>query len=748
MAVTRSNWSDLVVRLTQSAPSSSEGVPKNKIPDGPSKIGFALPPEGIRPHVFESLQTLLSRGGLQKDRYEEALKVFQDCPFAEPLFEIIAEGAAPSANGYPTISQNNFQRFREKVPHTYQAGLALLTWLAALEVLLSNQNGLGADKLQSMKNAILLFRRMVFTAAITSPPIHWGLRQIISAHHQLGTIAYLASGNELIISEYAENRSLQGFFLEQDMKLLYSRGFLVRTEQGYTLAQGPAGAVLSQVGKLSPNLERDITRDLVTYFQGQALADQKRRINQWLEHRIKADPIPGKDSAGDIDLGYHGVSLLLALNKVHPPRLDPSMTKIFEEMGLMKDGQVTLIGQRVFKNGPGPAGIIQAYHDYTHQWPQLLAKRGRRPKMDREDNIAASKDANRATFRATSRQIVKFSRDFDHQPMVLIEHAAGFAIGLQEYLEESPIRDIQLVAADYEMRALNYGVVAEIAADRLPKSTKWLQADIGNPRTLLDFLSSKKIPTEGAVMLVGGGFHEAKKRVGETDPEFDQRLIRVFKEYAEAGMILAFDESSDFTDDELLAAGNETFHPIFRWAHEISGQNLRAPWPKAGLPRMSWSEILEKSEYEWLPEYSVFGRTLLPVDLPSRQNPPHRITYFAVSRALLAKLKNSPPQTSIGEAKPEFRLDANQPYSMVGSDAIINSPKALSVFSSDGLARKAAPSVAIPNHNGILRFVKPMDQEAKTSHITHSQMKQLSGMRPNPFARSMRTHPFKRFLKF
>ena len=103
----------------------------------------------------------------------------------------------------------------------------------------------------------------------------------------------------------------------------------------------------------------------------------------------------------------------------------------------------------------------------------------------------------------------------------------------------------------------------------LPKNMKFLSgADIGQPSILLDYLSAEKVSAHHAVMVVGNGFHEVR---GQTD----QRVIQIFRDYPDAGLILLFTEESALCVANLLETAWNSYHAGFKYVHERSGQGLR-----------------------------------------------------------------------------------------------------------------------------------------------------------------------------
>ena len=74
-----------------------------------------------------------------------------------------------------------------------------------------------------------------------------------------------------------------------------------------------------------------------------------------------------------------------------------------------------------------------------------------------------------------------------------------------------------------------------------------IEADIADPGRLVGALRALNLDPDGAVMLVGNGFHEVRDRS-------DARMIEVFRGYAQAGFVLLFTEESALSVDDLREA--------------------------------------------------------------------------------------------------------------------------------------------------------------------------------------------------
>jgi hypothetical protein len=292
--------------------------------------------------------------------------------------------------------------------------------------------------------------------------------------------------------------------------------------------------------------------------------------------------------------------------------------------GLVAGGRVTSLGARVFERGPGVFGIIGAYHPYLNRHEALLQQEeGRRPWVERGRNIAASRDANRKSFRDAVQILWDYVQATGVRYRVVIEHAMGLCVGVQEFRKKFGDGGVRFFGADFEQAAID-GAVAEQAAGRLPAEMKFLQADIARPGPLIEFLRNEGALGEGTAMIVGNGFHEARGRS-------DDEMIAVLRRYREAGITIVFTEESGLSGSQIRDAGWNTYHAGFRWTHQVSGQRLRAPWPMdPPTERLSWTEVFERAGYRVPRGFRRGTRRIFPCDLPEERNPPISVTFLCV----------------------------------------------------------------------------------------------------------------------
>jgi hypothetical protein len=162
------------------------------------------------------------------------------------------------------------------------------------------------------------------------------------------------------------------------------------------------------------------------------------------------------------------------------------------------------------------------------------------------------------------------------------------------------------------------------------------RADIGDPSRLLAAIRAAGETTEGAVMIVGNGFHEVR---GQTDA----RMTAVFEGYERAGIVVLFTEESALAIDDLVETAWNAYHAGFRYVHERSGQGLRGATPRPPLPLegarpASWTECAERAGYLRLERYCRRGRTVYPYPPPGGYNPAISVNHFFVPRRIAAAL--------------------------------------------------------------------------------------------------------------
>ena len=352
------------------------------------------------------------------------------------VVDILTSKTGVSSSGFPYISNEGFKHFRNHIPHLYRDGLEVLHFINAVEEKLS-KIGPPPDELDSINRAIKVIKTIVYTAGVTATPDLWLLRQVLGTHCELGTLAYFLEGHEIEISTYAEKNKLNAIQLSTDLHFLYSRGFLIESAKGFAIKDTPLVLeVFRQIKKIPDGFKVNMVHKMSDWFYGEQA--EKKLIQSFMEMDFNSQP--SKDWMAGIDqleLGYRLLPLVLGIRVAglssvlrkdvviedQIPMLLPEMSYIFDEAGMVKKGKVTELGARVFERGPGPFGIIAAYHPYMSQLKGLLLKDSSKVWVRRGANVAASQDANAKTFQLSNDSLNRFRKDYDFEFEVFIEHA-------------------------------------------------------------------------------------------------------------------------------------------------------------------------------------------------------------------------------------------------------------------------------------------------------------------------------------
>ena len=520
----------------------------------------------------------------------------------------------------------------------------VLSWLNLLEKELSNVKTT-ADERESLNRAIKVLRTIVFTAGITAPPDLWVLRQVLSAHKQLGTLDWLLSAKVLKPQTFAEMHGLNVKQLEIDMHFLHARGYLATTATGFLITKNNRiDDPFRKVRPLKKEYQTNMVGQLTEWFSGKNRDTSTRKFLQnWLD--FTAEPRPTGSWIADyfqIELGYRLVPLVLGLRvneltgplqegvpfTAYVPGVFPELGRIFDLAGLVKHNRVTQLGARVFARGPGPFGIIAAYHPYLNNLMAILKSKRLQSWVCRGENVAASQDANRKTFQAANNALDAFCKERNFRYDVFIEHAVGQGEATRQRFEKSGEKTIRYFGADLEDTAIEQAIEQQ-KKGCLPRNMQFIRcADIGEPQRVIEHLQKQNLPTDSAVMMVGNGFHEIRQQTNEN-------MNNVFRQYQEAGIVLIFTEESALNDDDLLNSAWNTYHAGFRYVHETSGQGLR-PSQDAGVGPATWSwlKCATHGGYVILEKFSHRTRTIYPHKKSRRKNPSISVTYFCIPQKL------------------------------------------------------------------------------------------------------------------
>lgn len=597
-------------------------------------------------------------------------------PVAQRLLPVVSLPTGMSSAGFAYLDRRAFEIFRDTVAHLFSMGEAVLKAGANLkESATELRDTLGEAGVENVRRACDVLRRVVQTAVITAPPDLWLMRHILGVHHDFGLTNRLLAG-EAIDPEYCavevdgKRVILDAEQLAIDMHFLLARGIVEPYDECFRIAGHPRVATLlahiDAVPAAHPvpaaplwanlfdpqkTLRADEARALETLGASAPARRQDIAQNHWVatlgEVQLGYLLVPvvlGLRAAKRTDALGRGVSVRAADLSAQHPESARAALHILEMAGWLERReedvwQVSSVGARGFARAPGPFGIIQTYHPYMSQAREILRHGRSNVWVRRGENVGASQDANRKTFELANDALDRFVADTGFEYEVFIEHAIGRGEATRQRFERSGEATIRYFGADLEDAAIDAAVL-EQQAGRLPKNMTFVrQADIGKPARLLDALTAAGVSTQGAVMLVGNGFHEARDQT-------DASMVEVFRQYHDAGIVLLFTEENALSIDDLRATAWNTYHSGFKYVHEKSGQCLRPatprPVPRLGPPlRAAWSECASSAGYVRLDAYASRTRTIYPYARPGRPNPSISVNHFFVPRAIAEALNLS-----------------------------------------------------------------------------------------------------------
>ena len=557
---------------------------------------------------------------------------------------ILAEPSGKSSSGYPYISSHAFQTFLARIPHLFEAGLELATWTEKALTKLANSKDLNPDEKLHVTGTLRVIDTIINTAAVTSPTDLWLLRHVLSVFDTLKLI-HRQAGNVFI--ELPEIQTFHVIFIKASIDFLISRKLIENVEKNkYAPASHAARLVLQNDWVLKESWKTDQVPLLLKVLRNESSSAENLDADSLLS--IEEAPrahLHWMPSKLEIELGFRILPLLLALriaidnrkviaNQPLPISLNGISNKanrLLQLAGILDAKyQVTALGQRVFSKGPGPFGIIYAYHSYMKNLEKLLTCGPLETWVERSANVAASQEANRKTFELANENLDHFCEAHGFSYSIFIEHAVGQGEATrQRYLKSGD--SLRYFGADLEPEAIAAAKKKQ-AAGELPAKMKFVDnADIGNADVLLLALNREGANARGAVMVVGNGFHEVRN-------QSDEGMIAVFKAYCNAGIVLIFTEESGLSNEDLTRTGWNTYHAGFRYVHELSGQGLRPAFDTAEAMRLSWKKCAENGGYRVLDKYSPKTRTIYPHPRPDGKNPSISVTYFCVPKDIAVKL--------------------------------------------------------------------------------------------------------------
>ena len=588
-----------------------------------------------------------------------AISSVASSPLAIELAHVVSAPTGVTSAGYPFLSNEAWLRFRDRVPHILAMGpvaiAALDVVVAAADALDLEQPGRGAGA--AIAPAVKVVRGCVLTAAVTAPSDLWLCRYVIGTLGHAGLAQRLLDGEALdVAAAGVDPRQLQ-----IDLELLLSRGLVTRDDDGrFSARLQPTATATLAAFSAPPAWPADVSHLWAQLFRGERLPPAQRAVLLALGQDVPARTTTAQDAwwptAAEVEAGARLVPLVLGLRAsgrhtkiAHDERIDaaslaghdrPCATAalaILRACGVIDDdGVPTTTGRRVAEKGAGPMGIIEAYHPYMQHLDEILVGDSGSTWVTRGANIAASQDANHDSFRRANDALDAFVADTGFSPTVFIEHAIGRGEATRQRYARPGGSDLRYFGADLEDAAID-ACLEEQRAGRLPQNMVFVRAaDIGVPSLLVEAINDAGAVANGAVMIVGNGFHEVREQT-------DARMIEVFRGYADAGIVMLFTEESALRVDDLLATAWNTYHAGFRYVHEKSGQGLRPaePAPPSTLGHQmqkSWRECAEAGGYVRLDRYSSKSRTVYPLTTSGTYNPAISANHFCVPQKLAVKL--------------------------------------------------------------------------------------------------------------
>jgi hypothetical protein len=585
-------------------------------------------------------------------------------PVARRLAVLCESPAGRSSAGYSFLSQDAWETLRDEIALLFAQGQRVLDGAAALEAALPAA-GAPADAADNARGVLRVVRQVVLTAAITAPPDLWLLRNILANLATLGITRRLNAGEAIVPRRCTtDGAPLAARELEVDLTFLQTRGLVEAYDDSFRAAGHPrARRALERLGPLAPGQPVTATPLWRRLFAGEAVSETDaatlaalgagppRRTDERQNHWIP--------TVEEIELGWLLLPLALglraagraagleegalleaaALAPAHP-ELAAGALRILDAAGWARAAgegraKLTELGARGFARGAGPFGIIETYHGYLEHGVEILRGADARAWVRRDENVAASQEANHVSFARAHDALDAFCRDTGFTYSVFIEHACGR--GEATRLRRARSGDgLHYFGADLEDAAIE-AALAEQRAGRLPPNMIFVRrADIGRPEALLAALRTHRASADGAVMMVGNGFHEVRD-------QSDEKMIEVFAGYERAGVVLLFTEENALAVEDLRATAWNTYHAGFRWVHDKSGQGLRPATPRAPRHgghalRAAWDDCARHAGYVRAAAYCSRSRRIYPTTPPDGHNPAVSVNHFFVPARLAARL--------------------------------------------------------------------------------------------------------------
>jgi len=596
-----------------------------------------------------------------------------DVDLARVLVPIVFSPTGTSTGGYPFLGEKSYELLRDTIPHILHMGQKVVDALTHLRKIV---DGLESDTASDQDRghfdrACKVVRTVVNTAAVTAPADLWLLRQVLGTLKSIGLLDRLADGETLPVDPSEPLRTAAGTLIVTeeliiDLNFLLARGYIEQVgTRALRIADNPqARTIFKDVLPLAAGAPNDLATRWGAFFRGEIISPDERST-LWNAAgdptaRTHTEQTTWFATLDEIQLGFQMLPIILGLrvaeinfrfaggesisaSELRPddPLLATRALEVLEVAGSLKqlpDDRfcATSVGQRVFARGPGPFGIIEAYHGYMQQLAQILVEGRGKAWVQRGANIAASQDANKKTFETANSALDRFRDEYGFALKIFIEHAVGRGEATRQRCALSGEAEIHYFGADLEDAAID-AAREEQAQGKLPAGMKFIRnADIARPEAVVDRLRLEGLSTHGAVMLVGNGFHEARNQK-------DEAMVEVFSGYHEAGIILLFTEESALSVDDLLSTAWNTYHAGFKYVHERSGQGLRparkVPSSRLGRPLpASWNECATRAGYVRAEALCSRTRTIFPYRPRNDHNPAISVNHFFVPRTIAEEL--------------------------------------------------------------------------------------------------------------
>ncbi|MDA1113417.1 MAG: hypothetical protein O3A95_03855 [Planctomycetota bacterium] len=578
------------------------------------------------------------------------------------LHAIASHPTGTTSAGFPYLSKASWQILRNQVPLLFAFGGKALSACTQLE---SESEERSAEEQKRYADAMQVVRQVTYTAGITAPPDLWLLRNVLAAFATLGLHQRLAQGDALFPEVCMFNgRPLNAAVLRTDLEFFQARGLVEAYDDGYRMAGHPrALQIFESATPLPDGLPSSTTRWWRDLFFADELSEHQSALLQGLGADIpkRADGFQNHwiATADEIELGFRLLPVVLGLRATGQtatlkqgavlsvgcwqskyPQAEAAALNILQAAGWMdaqgNDYVVTELGARGFSRGPGPFGIIETYQAYLDQGVQLLEKGTADVWVERGENVGASQDANRRGFMNSNDALDRFSEATHFEYNVFIEHAVGRGEATRIRFERSGDDTMRYFGADLEDAAIDEAQ-REQQRGVLPAKMEFVRrADIGCPETLKTALEQSGVSTQGAVMMVGNGFHEVR------DQDFES-MTKVLSGYEGMGIVLLFTEENALSVEDLRNTAWNTYHSGFKYVHALSGQVLRpgvarTPHRSGHLMRASWEECALAAGYVRAGEFCSRTRTIYPYPTQDGHNPSVSSNHFFIPGALAAKL--------------------------------------------------------------------------------------------------------------